>query len=216
MDLDNLYRGIPARSESLLPKTTCTIIKRIVDNALALELDELVIDVGYGKCDAARAAASILTNLLGVPMTLTRNANVTARPTPISDSRLPLLEKIELILDDIITPRERDLEPEAHPPAAIWGVPAADFEIYRLFPDGTRVLGWTRCLEAGVPADEELELYVEPGLPTVFFAQTFCHKNILAQHLAAKYDGLYVDVDGALTRSARAKTEAFLHFRGAI
>jgi hypothetical protein len=105
------------------------------------------------------------------------------------------------------------LRAESRPSAAFWGVPAADFGIYDLFPDGTQVLGWTRCLENRTPADWELELWVPERVPTVFFAQTFCAKNLVAQHLAHKHDGLYVDVDGVMPQPVRAKIEAFLRFR---
>jgi hypothetical protein len=65
-------------------------------------------------------------------------------------------------------------------------------------------------LEAGVPADLELEMHVDPGVPTVFYAQTFCQKNSLARYLAEKHDGLYIDCDGPLTNSVIAKVQAFI------
>ncbi len=215
IDLDNLVEGIASRSESLLPRTTCRIIRRILDNALSLDLDEVVIDEGYGKCDSARSLIGMLEQLLDLPVIRTRNENREGTGTAISDSSLPLPRKMELILDGLVDPRKLDLTPEADPPAAIWGVPAADLSIYELFPDGTQVLGWTRCLENRTPSDSDLEMYVPGGAPTVFFAQTFCPKNILAQQLARRHGGLHVDVDGVLSQPVRAKIEAFLHFRGA-
>jgi hypothetical protein len=214
IDLDNLVEGVEQRSDSLLPRTTCRIIRRILDNALALGLDEIVIDEGYGKCDTARGLADVLEELLDTPIIRTMNENRVGAGTPVSDSDLPLVRKIELILDRLVRLEPPDLRPEAHPRAAIWGVPAADFAIYRLFPDGTQVLGWTRCLENRTPADWELETYVPEGVPTVFFAQTFCPKNVVAAHLARKHNGMHVDVDGVLSQPVRAKIEAFLRFRG--
>jgi len=214
IDLDNLIQGVPGCSESLLPRTTCRIIRRVLDNALALDLDEIVVDDGYGKCDSARGLADLLEDLLHIPVVRTQNDNRQGAGTPICDSDLPLLGKMELILDGLVHPRPLDLRPEPDPPAAIWGVPAADFSIYELFPDGTQILGWTRCLENRTPADSRLELWVPGGRPTVFFAQTFCPKHILAQHLAQKHGGLYVDVDGVLSQPVRAKIEAFLRFQG--
>lgn len=213
IDLDNLIEGVPSRSESLLPQTTCRIIRRILDNALALDLDEIVIDEGYGKCDSARGLVEVLEDNLEIPIIRTQNENRAGVGTAISDSRLPLRQKIELILDGLVVPRSHDLPAEPHPRAAIWGVPAADFAIYDLFPDGAQVLGWTRCLENRTPADWRLEMYVPQGAPTVFFAQTFCPKNIVARHLARRYDGLHVDVDGVVSQTVRAKIEAFLRFR---
>ena len=59
----------------------------------------------------------------------------------------------------------------------------------------------------------ELELYVEPDIPTVFFAQTFCAKTALAKYLADKYNGLCIDIDAVPSNSAYAKIEAFLRLR---
>jgi len=213
IDLDNVVEGVEPRSESLLPRTTCRIIRRILDNALALGLDEIVIDEGYGKCDSARGLADILEQILEIPIIRTRNENREGAGTPICDSNLPPIRKLELILKGLVTARKLDLTPEPDPPAAIWGVPAADLSIYEIFPDGTRILGWTRCLENRTPSDWELEMEVSEGVPTVFFAQTFCPKNIIAQHLARVHDGLHADVDGVLSQPVRAKIEAFLHFK---
>jgi hypothetical protein len=215
LDLDNLVEGVAARSESVLPRTTCRIIRRVLDNALALDLDEIVIDEGYGKCDSARGLADVLEEMLAIPVIRTHNDNRLGAGTPISDSDLPLRRKMELILQGLVTPQALELSPEPDPPAALWGVPAADFSLYDLFPDGTQVLGWTRCLENRTPADWDLETYVPDGLPTVFFAQTFCPKNITARHLASQRHGLYVDVDGVLSQPVKAKIEAFLRFRRA-
>ncbi len=217
IDLDNLVEGVSARSEGTLPRTTCKIIRRIFDNALALALDEIIIDEGYGKCDAARGLAEALAGVAHVPIIRTQNANTVGAGTPICDSDLPLRRKVELILDGLVeAPHGRGLKPA--PPtvarAAFWGVPAADFAIYELFPDGTQLLGWTRCLENRTPANWELEMWVPEGVPTVFFAQTFCAKGIVAQHLARVHNGLFVDVDGVMPQPVRAKIEAFLRFRG--
>lgn len=215
IDLDNLIPGVEPRSESLLPKTTCRIVRRILDNALALDLHEIVIDEGYGKCDSARGLAELLQGLLDIPILRTQNENRRGSGTPICDSDLPVPRKIELILDGLLRPHKLNLQPEAKPRAAIWGVPAADLSLYELFPEGAQVLGWTRCLENRTPADWKLEMHVPEGVPTVFFAQTFCPKNIVAKHLARRHNGLHVDADGALWQPVRAKIEAFLKFRGA-
>ncbi len=212
IDLDNVYPLAERWSERVLPANVCAIVKRIVDNALGQPLDAVLFDEGYGKCDHARAAAAVIAHRLDVPVVRTRNENRAGHGTPLCDSGLPVLDKAERILAGLArTPAPPDLPPVA-PPAAVWGVPASDFEFYRLFPDGTRLLGWFRCLENRTPADEELELEVDPSVPTVFFAQTFCHKNVLAKELASRHRGLYVDMDGGLTASVRAKVETFLKF----
>jgi hypothetical protein len=232
LDLDNLIEGVTPRSESALPRTTCRILRRVYDNALSLDLDEIVIDEGYGKCDGARGLAELLDATLPIPVVRTQNDNRIGAGTPICDSDLPLRRKLELILDGIVGARHAVPIPPSLPGArhavplraraAFWGVPAADFGLYDLFPDacpersrgGTQVLGWTRCLENRTPADWELEMWVPEGVPTVFFAQTFCAKGIAAQHLARKHHGLFVDVDGVMPQPVRAKIEAFLRFRG--
>ena len=212
IDLDNFHPQAERWSARLLPANVCTIIKRIVDNALSLELDAILFDEGYGKCDHARAAAAVCQEHLDIPIVYTRNDNLAGHGTPICDSRLPVIEKAERILDNLIKPEPFEGAKVVNPPVALWGVPASDFKLYTLFPDGTRLLGWFRCLENRTPADVALELEVDANIPTVFFAQTFCHKNILAKELARKYAGLYVDIDGAITASVIAKIETFLHF----
>jgi hypothetical protein len=212
VDLDNQHKQSARHSAELLPQNVCAIIKRIVDNSLSLDLQAILFDQGFGKCDNARAVAALLEDRLDIPVLRTRNENREGRGTPLCDSNLPLLAKAEKILDGLTdTTPPPDLDP-VDPPAALWGVPASDFDLYKLFPDGTRLIGWFRCLENRTPADESLELSVDPEVPTVFFSQAFCHKNILAKNLAAQYNGLYVDMDGTLTSSIRAKVETFLRF----
>ena len=55
-----------------------------------------------------------------------------------------------------------------------------------------------------------LEMYVDPNIKTIFFTQSFCSKQILAKYLADKYNGLFIDSDGKITNSTKAKVEAFL------
>ncbi len=213
VDLDNDFSISSAKADELLPKNVCAIIRRIVKNAFALHPELIVFDEGYGKCDFGRYTADILCRTLKIPVERTKNANLAGKGTPLSDSDLPLREKIELILDDLLQPRSRLVEREEKPKAAIWGVPAADFSVYDLFPPGTMVLGWARCLENRTPSDEGLESRVVAEIPTVFLAQTFCAKNILARNLAREYKGLYVDIHDYMTSSVKAKIEAFLKFR---
>ena len=99
------------------------------------------------------------------------------------------------------------------PQFGFWGVPPNDMEILKLFPNNTHVYGWTRCVEAGTPADIELEMFVEDDVPTVFYSQSFCAKALLAKYLANKYNGLYIDIDDYASNSIKAKIEAFLRLR---
>ena len=117
-------------------------------------------------------------------------------------------QKVDLIVRSVteeLDPSElAGLEP-CEPQAGFWGVPPHDFSILDLFPDRTHVFGWTRCMENGTPDDVPLELHVEGGLPTVFFAQAFCAKNSIARSLASQYNGLYVEVDEVMSRSAAVR-----------
>jgi hypothetical protein len=129
---------------------------------------------------------------------------------------MPLYDKITTITANITATHPNPLPQgvcEITPKFGFWGVPPNDLEVLKLFPDETHVYGWTRCVEAGVPADIELEMYVEPNVPTVFYAQAFCSKTQLAKYLANKYNGLYIDIDDYATNSVKAKIEAFLRLR---
>ena len=216
VDLDNSQPSVSLTgAKEMLPVNCCAIIQRILANTLALKPEVIIFDDGYSKCDNARFLGKLIeAHLPEVRLIRTQNDSKRPAGTPICDSNLPLAEKVGLILDDIISPVDKSgIRPCPAPPAAFWGVPCADDATYGLFPPGTQLLGWLRCFENRTPADLELECHVPADIPTVFFAQTFCSKNILAKHLARKHNGLYVDSDGVLTRSERAQIEAFLHFR---
>jgi len=130
----------------------------------------------------------------------------------ISTSNLPLREKFDRIMNNVIDELPLDA-PQCEAKFGFWGVPPNDMEILKLFPDETHVYGWTRCVESGTPADIEEEMYVDPEVPTVFYAQAFCSKCQLAKYLADKYNGLYIDIDDYANNSVRAKIEAFLRLR---
>jgi len=131
------------------------------------------------------------------------------RELKICTSNLPLYDKITRITGNIIDAVDQIL-PQIPAEFGFWGVPPNDLEILKLFPDTTHVYGWTRCVEAGTPADLDLEMYVDENVPTVFYAQAFCAKSQLAKYLADKYNGLYVDIDDYASNSISAKIEAFL------
>jgi len=216
VDLDNRQPGVSQEeAREFLPDNTCSIIKRILANTIALRPAVVIFDDGYSKCDNARFLGQVIGHHFPeIEIVHTQNDATQPAGTPVCDSTLPLADKVGLILDDLVSPVDKSgLKKCDHPPAAFWGVPCADEAVYGLFPAGTQVLGWIRCFENRTPASLELECWVPEDVPTVFFAQTFCSKNILAKYLARRYNGLYVDSDGVLSRSERAKIEAFLHFR---
>jgi hypothetical protein len=211
VDLDMPVPGIgPQDSEAYLPRVFCATLRTVMANALHLELDWLILATGIDKCDGARFIALALGELLDIPIITVENLNLARRGHPICQSDLPLIDKVRLIIGEVVGQRPPAGLRYCPPEFGFWGVPPHDLSVLELFPPTTHIFGWTRCFENATPADLELEMEVEPGLPTVFFAQSFCQKNALAQYLARKHHGLYVEVDTTLTRSARAKIEAFL------
>lgn len=219
VDLDIDY-GYPktAAAAGVLPENYCSIIKNIYNNAFYLKdrLITVLAPIGKDKCDSAFFAVQILIEH-GLSLETSVFEEVTPLEklpsVPISTSALPLREKIEKITANIVEEKNYDNLLKSKAEFGFWGVPPNDLSILEIFPDNTHVFGWTRCVEAKNPANIELEMYVKKDLPTVFFAQTFCAKNQLAKYLANKYNGLYIDIDGVPTNSAKAKIEAFLRLR---
>ncbi|MEW5947714.1 MAG: hypothetical protein AB1742_16125 [bacterium] len=219
VDLDEPVPGFPVR-DGYLPTNYCAILKRVVSNIFSLReagrLHRVIACVGDDKCDGMRHIARWLSTATDIPVERVRNDSASGYGTPICESHLPLRAKFELIVEGVFrTPRPPEPLRKAAPRCGFWGVPPADFDVLELFPDGTHVYGWTRCMENKTPGDFELECLVDPGVPTVFFVQSFCQKSALAFNLAKKHGGLFVEVDSRLSRSARAKIEAFIRFNAA-
>lgn len=197
-------------SAGIAPDAYCQIVTNIIDNAVHLRKDLRVIiaPVGDDKCDGGRFAALILRDM-GLEIIEVRNTEMERDSISIATSGLPLLEKVNRITDGIWNPSRKRFK-RAKPTHGFWGVPPHDMRLLELFPDTTHVYGWLRCVEAEVPSDLDLEMEVDPGVPTIFYTQTFCQKTMLARYLAEKHDGLYIDCDGALTNSVIAKVLAFI------
>ena len=209
VDLD-IDLGYPDRN--LLPESYCKIIKNIINNSLELNPAKIVAPIGKDKCDSGWFAAQLLKDkgfdIIETKYEQTENKN----DIVISKSNIPLFDKVNIIMDNIISPVKYNY-PEVKPKFGFWGVPPNDLEILKLFPDETHLYGWLRCVEAGTPADIELEMYVNEDVPTVFYSQAFCSKAQLAKYLADKYNGLYIDIDDYANNSIRAKIEAFIRLR---
>ena len=217
LDIDFYYP-----KTNILPESYCKIIKNIIDNTVYLKPDLIVAPIGKDKCDSGWFASRILSDMgFNVIQTIYEKLEP-KREVVICDSNMPLYDKITTITAGIIdstildsackiiaADKEFQNQSNSFTPG-FWGVPPNDLEILKLFPDTTRVFGWTRCVEAGTPADLELEMYVDDNVPTVFYAQAFCAKSQLAKYLADKYNGLYIDIDDYASNSIRAKVEAFL------
>lgn len=202
----------------LLPKVYCAILRTVVLNAIHLELDAIYIDVGPGKCDSALHVSTILKGILPIPVIRTRNTDSEGLGTPICKARMNLTEKMLAITEGVksAVPPPCQFKP-CRPKAGFWGVPPRDFSILEPFPATTHVYGWSRCLENKTPANEDLEAYCNPAVPTVFFAQSFCAKTALAKFLADSHPlALYLDVDFHASGSAKAKVQAFLELSGTL
>ena len=207
---------------NILPSAYCKIIRNIIDNVIYLKPELIVAPIGKDKCDSGWFASKILKEMnFNVIQTIFEDLQP-KREIKICTSNLPLYEKVTTITDSIIKPAlleqnfQQILVPEENTSSnslftpGFWGVPPNDLEILRLFPDTTRVYGWIRCVEAGTPADLDLEMFVDENVPTVFYSQAFCSKSSLAKYLADKYNGLYIDIDDYASNSIKAKIEAFL------
>lgn len=196
----------------ILPESYCKIIKNVINNSMELKPVKIVAPIGKDKCDSGWFAAQVLKDK-GFNIVETIYEQTTKKnDIVISTSNLQLFKKVDTIMDNIITPKHYNL-PQTKAEFGFWGVPPNDMEILNLFPNTTHVYGWIRCVEAGTPADIELEMHVDEDVPTVFYAQAFCAKAQLAKYLADKYNGLYVDIDDFANNSIKAKIEAFLRLR---
>ena len=213
IDLD-ISLGAP--QTNILPDNYCKIVKNIIDNSLFLKNDlvKIVAPIGKDKCDSGWFASKILKDMgFDVVESIFENTIPTYKPI-ISTSNLPLIDKVNLIMDNVVTPENRPKNFDTTKAKfGFWGVPPNDLEILKLFPNNTHIYGWIRCVEMGIPASVEEEMFVETDVPTVFYAQAFCSKCQLAKYLADKYNGLYIDIDDFATNSVRAKIEAFLKLR---
>lgn len=203
-----------AEDKRILPDSYCKIVKNIINNAFLYKNDLITIlaPIGKDKCDSGWFASEVLKDL-GFPIIPTIFEDIShKKELKISTSNLPLRRKFELITAQIVEEQPLSLN-KVPPKFGFWGVPPNDLSILELFPPETHVYGWTRCVEAGTPADINLEMYVDENVPTVFYSQSFCSKAQLAKYLADKYNGLYIDIDDVATNSTRAKIEAFLRLR---
>jgi len=211
VDLD-VADGAP--DSGILPRATCRIVANIVDNAVNLgdRLAAVVAAVGEDKCDRARHAACILERM-GIEVFQSRLPVEESENRPLvwSTARGPLADRVDRIMETIVDPSPpEDPPPACKPTHGFWGVPPNDFRLLDLFPETTHIYGWTRCVEAGRPADLELECMVDEGVPTVFFHQSFCAKQDLAHNLAERYNGIAIDCHRGINDSILAKVEAFI------
>ncbi|MFZ5944614.1 MAG: hypothetical protein ACOYVD_10915 [Bacillota bacterium] len=207
-----------------IPQTTCYIIQDVASNAYALKdkLDFLIATTGPDKCEQGRNIADILTNE-GFPVINATNANYSPiRDSLLANAKIPLKFRIIRIME--LTYKPLTMEEEAFykanqidKPAFIFhGVPPRDLSILDNFPVDTRVEGWTKLVELGIPGRIDLEWQISSDIPTVFFTQSFCHKELLASYWAKKIGGLHIEAHNAITNSTEAKLQAYLGLAGQI
>ncbi|MBR1617447.1 hypothetical protein IJ670_04780 [bacterium] len=201
-----------------IPDNYCTIIKNIYNNALSNKdkIIKIVAPIGKDKCDSAYFIAKILQEK-GFDVEMCENEKKCPNPKdikiPISKSNLPLKDKIILITKNIYEQKDYSNLEQIKPRFGFWGVPPNKLKVLDIFPNDTAIYGWCRAVEAGYPADWNIETYVDKDVPTVFFTQAFCSKSTVAKYLATKFHGLLIDIDTIPTKSTMAKLEAFLKLR---
>ena len=199
-----------------LPRVYCAILRTVVVNSLALVPETIYIDVGPGKCDCALHTATILEEILPNSQIIkTRNQDRPDYGTPLCKTEMNTLEKVDRITTTVQCADPHLALKPCQPTVGFWGVPPRDFSILHLFPDTTHIYGWTRCMENKTPDNQGLEEHINPSIPMVFFAQSFCAKTALAKHLAKLHPhALYLDCDVTAGSSAKAKIQAFLELSG--
>lgn len=199
-------------NQNILPEAYCKIITNIINNSIAIKPDIIVAPIGKDKCDGGWFAAKLLKDMgFNVLESKYEHFN-NKKPINICSSNISLFDKVQAITANIIENKMYNL-PQCEAQFGFWGVPPNDLNILKLFPNNTHVYGWLRCVEAGTPADIDLEMQVDIDVPTVFYSQAFCAKSQLAKYLADKYNGLYIDIDDYANNSTKAKIEAFLRLR---
>ena len=178
----------------------------------AIIATKIVATIGKDKCDCGWFASYVLSKMGFDVIESKYEDTKQIYNINISTSELPLIDKIKAITGNIIEHKIYNLK-QVEPKFGFWGVPPNDLSILELFPNNTHVYGWSRCVEAGCPANLEMETTIDENVPTVFYSQAFCAKSQLAKFLADKYNGLYIDIDDYSTSSVKAKIEAFLRLR---
>ncbi|MCQ2739502.1 MAG: hypothetical protein MJ237_04660 [bacterium] len=209
IDLDIDF-GYP--KTNILPESYCKIIMNIIDNAFYCKPELIIAPIGKDKCDSGWFASVLLKDMnFNVIQTIYEKID-NKKELRICTSEMPLFDKVQAITGNIIENKSYDIKP-CIPQYGFWGVPPNDLSILKLFPNNTHVYGWMRCVEAGTPADIDMEMFVDENIPIVFYSQAFCAKAQLAKYLADKYNGLYIDIDDYASTSITAKIEAFLKLR---
>jgi len=160
-----------------IPTTTCHIVQDIFANAYTLknQLDFLIATTGPDKCEQGRNVADILA-AEGFPVVNATNINSKPiRPCLISNAAGPLKKRITRIMELTYKPLTKEekayyqAKQITEPTFVFHGVPPRDLSILDNFPLNTRIEGWTKLVELGIPGRIDLEWQTSPNIPTVFF-----------------------------------------------
>ena len=74
IDLDTpLIRADIELTTPYLPRVYCAILRTVILNCLHMAVDAVFIDTGPGKCDCALHVATVLEDMLAVPVYRTKN-----------------------------------------------------------------------------------------------------------------------------------------------
>jgi hypothetical protein len=91
LDLDTpLVKEDIESTAPYLPRVYCAILRTVVQNALHFQLDAVYVDVGPGKCDCALHVATVLEDMLKVPVFKTINEDRTGFGTPVCTTEMAL------------------------------------------------------------------------------------------------------------------------------
>ena len=89
---------------ALLPRVYCAILRTVVLNAMHLNLDAIILDVGPGKCDGALHVAAVLENSLDIPIFRTINLDHEPFGTPLCRAEMNMTEKFLAITERVKSP----------------------------------------------------------------------------------------------------------------
>ncbi|MDH5682526.1 MAG: hypothetical protein OEZ36_13125 [Spirochaetota bacterium] len=217
IDLDIDFKS---PNQKIVPQAYCHIIRDIINNAIYFKdrLELIICTTGRDKCDQGRNVRDILSQK-GFRCIDASNMNrKVLRPPLISESRGNLKDRVIRIMQLLYKPLTEEeksyyANSRCEPSFNYHGVPPQDIGLLNLFPHNCHIHGWTRLVEMGIPARDDLEWTVTNQNPTVYFSQSFCNKQIMAENLARERSGLYIDGHGFVTDSLRAKLEAFISLR---
>ena len=218
LDLDIDFKN---PKQKIVPEIYCHIIRDIINNAIHFKnsIQYVVCTTGKDKCDQGRNVRDLLSQMEFQVIDASNFNQIPFRKPIISQSYGPLKKRVIRIMELLykpLTPQEISsyTQNQCSPSINFHGVPPQDIDLLDLFPHNSHIQGWTRLVEMGIPSRVDLEWNIHnSSAPTVYFSQSFCNKQLMAEYLASYHNGLYVDGHGKVTNSIKAKLEAFIDMK---